>query len=161
MRISLYSFTMQLMFKGDPLISIRASFLNVKLYDVYMRHEMTYGNVNAVLRGISVIQRKDDFLFAGGKQPLKKPRLALTHWKCDKGWPYFALYQQSSINISIVICVQTPYSLCWNRRWKLGMLKSPRWPLDTVTLLKGDLLQNKYALKIFSWVNARNSGQRW
>ncbi len=39
------------------------------------------------------------------------------------------------------------------------MLKSARWPLDTVTLLKGDLLQNKYTLKIFSWASARNRGQ--
>lgn len=63
-------------------------------------------------------------------------------WKCDKGRCYFALYQQSSINISIVIQFQTPYSLHWKRR-KLGMVNSTRWPLDTAMLLKGDLLQNK------------------
>lgn len=83
-----------------------------------MWYKMTYGNVNAVLRGINVIQIKDDFLYDERKQPLKKVRLALAQarCKCDKGWPYFALYQQSSINISIVICFQATYSLCWNRR---------------------------------------------
>lgn len=35
------------------------------------------------------------------------------------------------------------------------MLQSLRWPLDTVMLLKGDLLQNKYTLKIFIWASAR------
>lgn len=35
------------------------------------------------------------------------------------------------------------------------MLHSLRWPLDTVMLLKGDLLQNKYTLKIFIWASAR------
>lgn len=35
-----------------------------------MWHKMTYGNVNAVLRGVNVIQIKDDFLCDEQKQPL-------------------------------------------------------------------------------------------
>lgn len=61
-----------------------------------------------------------------------------------------------------IIRIRTPYSLHRSRRQKLKMLKSLRWPLDIVTLLKRDLLQNKYASKIFIWVPARNSCQhRW
>lgn len=60
-----------------------------------------------------------------------------------------------------IICFQTPYSLLWSRRHTLRMLKSLRWPLDIVTLLKRDLLQNKYSSKIFIWVLARKGCQHW